>query len=288
MIEVARVPLNSSLHEFTDFLWQQKIPHRVVFSTHQVIYAPTLADAEVVRTLFESWQRGEPLSSSVLNGQGSGAFSHSLKPLSYLKHYPLTLVLISFSLLFSWITDFGGNATRLAFFTITDFNVLANDIRYYPLDYSLERLQLWRYFTPVFLHFSLVHLAFNALWIWVIGRKIEAHQGSFVFFILIIVAGVGANIAQYFSSGPIFGGLSAIVYAVMTYAWFWDKRHHKDKLNLVSNGLMRFMCIWLILGYSGLLDTLGFGQIANTAYLVGLLSGLLMVPLLNVCKKKRK
>ena len=42
----------------------------------------------------------------------------------------------------------------------------------------------WRLITPTFLHFSMTHLAFNCLWIYVLGSKIEHMDGIALFLII--------------------------------------------------------------------------------------------------------
>ena len=41
-----------------------------------------------------------------------------------------------------------------------------------------ENSQWWRLITPMFIHFSFAHLAFNCLWIYILGEKIEKFDGS--------------------------------------------------------------------------------------------------------------
>jgi len=36
----------------------------------------------------------------------------------------------------------------------------------------------WRLITPTFLHFSITHLAFNCLWIYILGSTIERMDGT--------------------------------------------------------------------------------------------------------------
>ena len=36
-----------------------------------------------------------------------------------------------------------------------------------------ENSQWWRLITPMFIHFSFAHLAFNCLWVYILGEKIE-------------------------------------------------------------------------------------------------------------------
>jgi GlpG protein len=77
-------------------------------------------------------------------------------------------------------------------------------------------------------------------------------------------------------TGPLFGGLSGVIFGLMGYTWLWDRLNTEQRFGMPTS-LMTFMMIWLVLGVSGLTERLGFGSIANTAHLVGLLSGLLCV-----------
>ena len=45
----------------------------------------------------------------------------------------------------------------------------------------------WRLASPMFIHFSFAHLAFNCLWIYILGEKIEKINGSFIFIMLVLV-----------------------------------------------------------------------------------------------------
>ena len=49
---------------------------------------------------------------------------------------------------------------------------------------------------------------FNLLWWWYLGGQIEQRLGSGKLFILLIVGAALPNIAEFFASGPRFGGLS--------------------------------------------------------------------------------
>src|SRR5690606_34125131 len=46
------------------------------------------------------------------------------------------------------------------------------------LAFSLPAREYWRLLTPIFLHFSLLHIAFNMLWLWDLGARIERVQGT--------------------------------------------------------------------------------------------------------------
>ena len=45
----------------------------------------------------------------------------------------------------------------------------------------------WRFITPIFLHFGLMHFVFNMFWLVVLGGKIERGAGSMQLFLLVLV-----------------------------------------------------------------------------------------------------
>ena len=83
--------------------------------------------------------------------------------------------------------------------------------------YFIEN-QWWRLLTPMFLHFSFAHLAFNCLWIYVLGEKIERIDGQLIFILIIIFTGISSNLLQYlWTSSSLFGGLSGVIYGMLGY-----------------------------------------------------------------------
>jgi GlpG protein len=169
--------------------------------------------------------------------------------------------------------------------TITDFHFMDQQLIYSHLLESFYSFEIWRFISPVFMHFNLPHILFNGLWIWVIGRRIEQLQGIGIYLFLFVWASVLSNIAQFWVSGPMFGGLSGVVFAVLAYTWLWDKQARIAFFGFPS-ALFVFMVFWLVLGYTGLLEAIGFGAIANTAHLAGLIAGLLAVPLVKLIFKR--
>lgn len=196
----------------------------------------------------------------------------------------LTLLLIALSIVVSLLIGFGQNRGMMAWFTLTRIGTHGIHFIIEPLGAMLASFQWWRLLTPVFMHFSELHLIFNLLWVWVAGSRIEVLQGRWVLAGLVVFSGISSNLAQFWVSGPLFGGMSGVVFALLAYTWLWDKQSLWPRFNLPP-ALMGFMLVWLVLGYSGLLQGMGLGAIANTAHLAGLLAGLVYVYLVRACVK---
>jgi len=148
---------------------------------------------------------------------------------------------------------------------------------YQPLmffkELSFDRIieEPWRLLGPAFIHFSLLHIAFNTMWWWQLGGAIEKIFGKSVVINLFLISAIVSNIGQFLVSGPNFGGLSGVVYAVVGFAW-WSGWLMPDKGLSLSKPIVGFLLVWLLLGYINILMV----EIANTAHLLGLIAGCLM------------
>ena len=134
----------------------------------------------------------------------------------------------------------------------------------------------WRLITPIFLHFSMTHLVFNCLWIYILGSRIEKLDGLSVFLFIFIFTGILSNAGQFFwTQQYLFGGLSGSVYGLLGYCFIieLDGRHSRYGL---PEALYLFMFIWLLVGFTGVLSFFGFGNVANTAHLVGMIAGFII------------
>ncbi|WP_392565127.1 rhomboid family intramembrane serine protease GlpG [Utexia brackfieldae] len=130
--------------------------------------------------------------------------------------------------------------------------------------------QLWRWLTPIFLHFSLLHILFNLCWWWYLGGMVEQRLGKVTLLEITLLAGLISNYSEAILVGSAFGGLSGVIYALMGYAWLMGEFKSQSGIYL-ERGLLLIAIIWLIAGFSGYL-----GPIANIAHLSGLIVGLLI------------
>lgn len=280
MRPVLQLPLSRDLREFTAFLWAHEIPHRVTEDENeQTLWISPRVSAERVVELYKYWEQGGDLERIEVK---TGARQKQLS-VAILLRLPVTVALILLSVVATLLINFGADANWLGRLSFSPFDIRGNEIYYSDLSELFAAGEYWRFVSPIFLHFSMLHILFNLLWIWVIGRRIEQVQGGLVLFGLAFFSGVASNLSQYLVSGPLFGGMSGVVFAVLAYSWVWDRLHRP--IFFVPPALMGFMLFWLALGYSGALEFMGLGAIANTAHLVGLVSGLIWAALMGLIRR---
>lgn len=130
--------------------------------------------------------------------------------------------------------------------------------------------QLWRLFTPIIIHFGIMHILFNMLWLYQLGSLIEQRQNRKRMLILVLTISVLSNLAQYYWSGPIFGGMSGVVYGLLGYVWAQGKYNSGAGLGLNQSTTV-MMLIWFVVCWLGLV-----GNIANMAHTIGLISGVIL------------
>jgi GlpG protein len=183
------------------------------------------------------------------------------------------------SILIAFLSNYG---SVLAF--IEPFTFIKIDLGSYKNGYVsfnsfettyMQNNEWWRLITPMFIHFSLTHLVFNCLWIYVLGSKIEQIDGHITFINLVIFSSIISNLAQhFFGESALFGGLSGVIYGLLGYCMIIEIDTKQERYDLPP-ALYLFMLIWLILGFLGILNLFGFGNVANYAHLGGLISGII-------------
>lgn len=138
----------------------------------------------------------------------------------------------------------------------------------YPLFVEIFEGQIWRLITPIFLHFGILHIVFNMLWLYQLGSLIETINGPRYLLVMVLVIGVLANIAESLVTGGSFGGMSGVVYGLLGFIWMMAKYKPRSGY-YIDNAIFIFMLVWLVICMTGYI-----GHIANTNHFIGLMSGI--------------
>lgn len=263
------------LAEFSRYLWRQRVPHRIFDEAGgvQVLVVAREQDVQPVRDAFARWRRGELEieAAAPARSRWRAAWRAAWHA------QPLTLLAIGCSVLAFVLLAFDPELRVLHWLSFTDFRRLPGDkLAFEPVAATYGRGEYWRLFTPVFLHFSVLHLAFNMLWLWELGRRIERVRGSATVLALLVLSGIGGNIAQYLFAGSVmFGGMSGVIYGLLGYAWMWNRFSGAPGLALPP-GVLGALLVWLVVCMSGFVEAIGFGAVANAAHGAGLFVGMLL------------
>jgi rhomboid protease GlpG len=174
---------------------------------------------------------------------------------------PLTVAIVLASVVLATASGLGRSLNVLAPFLIAS-----------PGSRGLADVQageVWRLLTPIFIHYGVLHLVFNMMWLWDLGRLLEGRRGTGFFGGFVLVVGVASNLTQYLVVGSAyFGGMSGVVYGLLGYFWMQGKYNPRFGY-VLHKQIVAMMLIWYVLCWTGLL-----GPIANWAHTAGLAIGI--------------
>ncbi|MFA7554217.1 MAG: rhomboid family intramembrane serine protease [Spongiibacteraceae bacterium] len=268
-IVVVDVAADQDLSEFSQYLWSQGVSHRVLESQERKLLLTANKQVAIqVRQAYEKFLLGDQ-ELPLIEVPTSPA--PSLVASRLFIHLPITLSFILLSILGYLLVNFDHDFSWVRYLTFYDFNMVGNS-----LTFKWHAGQYWRLITPIFLHFGLMHIAFNMTLLWFLGQRIELLQGSIKMLGICLLIGLGSNIMQaVYTDAGIFGGMSGVVYGLLGYGWVWNMVRPERHLHIPS-ALVYFSLFMLVLGFSGFVSLLGAGEVANLAHLGGLIMGCLI------------
>lgn len=272
-IKAAEFPRYQDMSKIDAQLHTERVAHRFTMeSDAQVLWLPESSDVSTVVSRVNAWvSEPETISTSakVDATKNLGVrFAINAKPA------PVTLALLALSFTGAGLFFFDPDLTFVAPFTFWNP---------FELFFGRENVfrdilagQYWRLLTPIFLHFSFMHILFNAMWFWYMGTMIERVSGATRMLSLVFLIGLISNIAQALVSSDmeVFGGLSGVVYGLLTYLWLAKKLGGPVGYQL-PNSLFLIMTAFMLISPLGILDQIAGGEVADTAHFAGYFAGLL-------------
>ncbi|MDF1693977.1 MAG: rhomboid family intramembrane serine protease [Zhongshania sp.] len=263
-----RLPLTANLEKFSALLWQLSLPHRIAEEKGMlVLWVGSTAHVEQVKELYQRLESGELQLSEApqpIAVKKTGGWYRNLAAV------PVVVALLLLSLAGSILPYLDRQFEILPLFSFYQLHVVGGE-----LQGDWPKGQLWRLITPAFLHFGLMHIVFNSLWLWELGGMIERRQGAVRILGLVLLIAAGSNIAQAMTGVSLFGGMSGVIYGLLGYIVVWNRLRPATPFPLV-NGVAVVMVVWLLVCMAGFTELLGLGAVANTAHLSGLVLGLIL------------
>ena len=164
----------------------------------------------------------------------------------YKKKPYMTIALIVINTLVFILLEFIGD-TEDASFMISHGGMYPPDI--------LEHMQIWRFFTSMFVHFGFLHLLNNMVLLGAAGVIVEDAMGQIAFMVLYLLSGIAGSVLSFAgmiktddyavaagASGAIFGLIGALVWIVIA-----NKGQYKD---LTKKGMIFMIILMLAYGFS--------------------------------------
>lgn len=269
-IVVKKFPLATDLTHITGFLRERAIHHRIYEEAGEQVLA--VNDARMVAPIgqfLDDVAQGRLVISEEENTQVTEPDNGAISLAEQIKRAPVSTLLILLSALGALLVALDSDRAFVRLFSFQD----ATDYAFLPLSDSLKSGEIWRIITPAFLHFGFLHVLFNSLWIWDLGRRLELLLGKKNYVLFFIITAAVSNIAQYrWAADTLFGGMSGVVYALVGFI-IVSQRLSPNKLTAVPASVLGFMLFWLALCMSGVVDYFIGGGVANAAHVGGLLAG---------------
>ncbi|MEK3734300.1 MULTISPECIES: rhomboid family intramembrane serine protease [Paenibacillus] len=161
---------------------------------------------------------------------------------SYLRYYPVTVLLLIANLVMFIITSFDGGSRN--YVTLLKYGAAS--------DLPQVSGELWRLFTAMFLHNGFDHLLFNSFALLVFAPPLERIMGSWKYVLLYLASGVLGNaigLAYYTrqldhytflvgASGAIYGVYGAYLYIALFQRHVMDEASRKMLYTLLIIGVV--------------------------------------------------
>lgn len=140
---------------------------------------------------------------------------------------------------------------------------------------DIKRGQVWRLFTPAFLHRGFGHILFNLFVLHFLGGRIETRQRWPRILILFLAGSSAGVLAEHFFSNANAVGFSGVGYSLFGYLWVYGMLAPAERLGVEPQNAMIFLG-WLVAGFAGILEAVFGMAVANWAHLGGLVAGALV------------
>lgn len=140
--------------------------------------------------------------------------------------------------------------------------------------FAIQKFQIWRFFTYMFLHGGLTHLFFNMLGLWLFGSRMEAHWGTRAFAWYYLISGIGGallygvfSLAGIQALTPMVGASGAVYGILLAFGLAFPRA-----VIFVFFIPMPARIAVIVFGVISLLG-IGGSNVAHLAHLGGMLTG---------------
>ncbi len=138
----------------------------------------------------------------------------------------------------------------------------------------------WRILTSMFLHIGIFHFASNMLFLYYFGALAERIYGSFRFFVIYMLAGIGGGIASFIFVENISAGASGALYGLFGAFIYFGIFHKRIFFQTIGNNILFLLGLNVILGFT-------LPQLDVSAHFGGLVAGFIAASIVHFPKKRK-
>jgi len=255
-MRVIETSAGENLAAFSRFLWQHRVAHRIFEERgQQIVELADPALAPEVREAFSAWQAGRLDLQSTMSGPARQPSGRS-RVGQMLRSCPGVVAVLLVSLaIFPFALGLSEGRPGLLILALTIVDLRTHQS--VELSTLFSDLEIWRWLTPIFVHFSVTHIAFNSVVVFDLGRRVESIQGT-------------RQVVM--NTHPVFGGLSGVAYGLLGYLLVMGKRFPEDPNWQLPPGLAIGLLVFLVVFSTGITEPFGL-HVANAAHWTGLAAG---------------
>jgi rhomboid protease GluP len=195
-------------------------------------------------------------------------------PVRTVQSAPIVTYTILGAIGFVFLVEFAFQAGRGSIGALGSFN-LDTLINLGALQKDMVRQgEIWRLFTAMFLHASLLHIVFNGLALWSLGMHLEQQMGRTRFLLIYFLGGLSGSLLSFGlgnqsavsvgASGAIFALLGGLIGFYLNHRFIFGQMGRSQLNSLVFTAVINFVIL------------LSIPQVDNLAHLGGLLSGIFL------------
>lgn len=136
------------------------------------------------------------------------------------------------------------------------------------INFKIADHQYYRLVTPMFLHADVVHLLFNSLALFNIGRPVETVLGKWRFLAIYIFSVIFGTMGSFVFNDSISVGASGGIFGLIGAMLFLSRAFPDTTKKLIQKDVISLIVINLILGFTN-------PRIDNEAHIAGLIGGII-------------
>ena len=107
---------------------------------------------------------------------------------------PVTMALVILSVVITGVVWLGRGSEEINY-ALKAMSITSWD-HHWPQMPEILSGQVWRLFTPMFVHFDVLHILFNMLWLWNLGGIIELRRGWLKLLLLVLASAMLSTLVQ--------------------------------------------------------------------------------------------